>query len=487
MNLRESLVLSLAITICTAMWLITIPALAEEGEATSGLDKLFGKEKLVITDPARPFPVGYDVPGSAVEPASPSVTQISDQLAHSNDGPARPQPAFSSDRALDPAHWQTGTSLLAELAKAQGTRWVEPHLIFDQSGMRMSGVNGTYQFTGVQSKGSFSPPFNVRAVVMGTIANGNPLTFHIVSGDLRQSLRLEGNLNPHNRGYYGLWLTVGNANSVNLLRNVAVNQWYTLVVGVDSNGAGTVTIAGSDGLVLARKTDLPVGLGPFFVILGQREGAPFTVGPNEAVWSSAEVVSGSAAMAVQSDTRAVPSRGEQHVGVQGTGPSTIRDVDFQNFSYQSNCWKEVDSGFGKVIRVTGGSWKNGLEGADSLSFGVIKVFYGDVKGDGQVEAVVHTACLPPANWDYEELFVFEMSGGAPGLLTRLTPGEDIASHGPRYDVVRADGGELDVSYQANGEHGFGACPEWTVTERLRWNGNSFVSAGKSREKNTCLR
>ena len=58
-------------------------------------------------------------------------------------------------------------------------------------------------------------------------------------------------------------------------------------------------------------------------------------------------------------------------------------------------------------------------------------------------------------------------------------------HGPRYEIVKAGEGELDVSYQSNGEHGYGACPEWTVTERLRWNGSSFVSTGQSRKRNSC--
>jgi hypothetical protein len=167
--------------------------------------------------------------------------------------------------------------------------------------------------------------------------------------------------------------------------------------------------------------------------------------------------------------------------------SDIRSVDFRNFSYESNCWKKVDPGFGKVIRATEGSWKKGPLEAWNLSFEVVKVFYGDVKGDGKVEAVVRTLCQPPANWDYEELFVFEMSGATPKLLARLTPGEGLADHGPGYDVVKAGGGELDVSYQETGEKGFGACPEWTVTERFRWNGNRFVSTGQSRRKNDCSR
>ena len=78
-----------------------------------------------------------------------------------------------------------------------------------------------------------------------------------------------------------------------------------------------------------------------------------------------------------------------------------------------------------------------------------------------------------------------MSEGTPGLLARLTPCEGLADHGPRYDVVKADGGDLSVSYQVTGEHGSAACPELTVTEKFRWNGSRFVSTGQSRRKNSC--
>lgn len=76
---------------------------------------------------------------------------------------------------------------------------------------------------------------------------------------------------------------------MNVFQKTALNEWYTVALSVDPRGVGTVRITDSHGVVLATKGDLPVGLGPFFVILGQREGAPFTVGANEAVWASVEV------------------------------------------------------------------------------------------------------------------------------------------------------------------------------------------------------
>jgi len=198
---------------------------------------------------------------------------------------------FSKYRELDPKEWQTSTPLLAAFAKMQDTEWVEPQLTFDQFGMTLSGVNGRRQFTGIQSRKSFTPPFFVRATVMGSIANGNPFCFYLVSEDLSQTLKMEGNLNPDNGPYHGLWISAGNAQGVNVLPNVGIQQWYTPKFAVNAHGVGRVTIADSRGAILATQTDLPVGMGPFFVVLGQREGLPYTVGPNQAVWSFVELVS----------------------------------------------------------------------------------------------------------------------------------------------------------------------------------------------------
>lgn len=111
---------------------------------------------------------------------------------------------FASDKQLDHTLWQIHTPLLTALANAENSGLVEPQLLFDQSGMRMAGVNGTYRFTGVQSKLSFSPPFTVRATVMGAVAHGNAFVFYVAGNDLHQSLKVEANLNLQNGLYRGL-------------------------------------------------------------------------------------------------------------------------------------------------------------------------------------------------------------------------------------------------------------------------------------------
>jgi len=198
---------------------------------------------------------------------------------------------FAFEKSLDSSHWQAGTPLLAAMAQRFDSALVQPQLTFDQSGLRMAGVNGIYQFTGVQSKRSFSPPFAVRTSVMGTVANGNAFGLYIVSENLGQGFKLEGNVNP--RGYRGLWIAHAKTSRENVFRKADVNQRYSIVVKIDARGIGTMSVADDRGTALATRAGWPTGgLGPFFVVLGQRAGAPLTVGPNEAVWSNVEVAPG---------------------------------------------------------------------------------------------------------------------------------------------------------------------------------------------------
>lgn len=231
------------------------------------------------------------VVGSSTAIPQGGLQPVPNSLPASQDGEANLiRDDFAQEKGLDPAQWQTSTPLLAALARAQSSRFVEPQLTFDSLGMRMIGVSGTYQFAGLQSKLSFSPPFTARATVMGTVAHGNAFVIYVVGNGPGQSLKIEANLNPENGQYRGLWIAHGNAPGVNVFQNTVLNDWYTLVLSVDALGVGTANILDSHGSILATKGNYALGTGSFFLILGQREGAPFTVGPNEAVWSSVEVV-----------------------------------------------------------------------------------------------------------------------------------------------------------------------------------------------------
>ncbi len=406
--------------------------------------------------------VGEEKPGTVAPPPDPIAPPKPDV------NPRRL--GFSSGQGLDPANWKTDTPLLADFGRAANGKWVEPRLSFDQAGtMRMGGVDGTYRFTGIQSKNTFSPPFVVRATVMGTVAHGNAFGLYLSNGNREQGIGIEGNVNRRNGGYHGVWLSSGKVNGANLVPDADVNQWYTFAISVNAEGVGAVTVADSNGNVIGSRNDLPAGLGQFFVILGQREGAPYTVGANEAVWSSVEVEASDG----PSDIHAAHDSGPAKTPSAASG--NIHSVDFLNFDYRSSC---LDG----VTHVTKGEWKD--ESYDS--FKVVKILYADVAGSGADQALVHTMYVG-GNWACHELYLFAASPNGPRLLARLKPddwGKGEEDNGADFAPldVQFQGQQLTVRFPAAGFH---ACPKWEVTAKFQWKANSFVRTGVTRTPFRC--
>jgi hypothetical protein len=75
-----------------------------------------------------------------------------------------------------------------------------------------------------------------------------------------------------------------------MVANPAINIPYQLAISVTQGGAASLSVS-SGGTVLGTATGT-VGTGPFYVILGQWEGLPYTVGPNIADWQSIQVTAG---------------------------------------------------------------------------------------------------------------------------------------------------------------------------------------------------
>src|SRR5208282_4490469 len=143
----------------------------------------------------------------------------------------------------------------------------------------------------------------------------------------------------------------------------------------------------------------------------------------------------------------------------------------------------------KVIHVSKGEWTKEDVGGFAIGKRASEwmVSYGDLKGDGRDAAVVVTSCQGPANFDYEEIFVFEMSAGSPRLLARLSPldwgkGADCSGSNCPMLGFRVSNRQLAVSFGAGGSH---LCPEWTVTARFQWNGNRFLRSGLDRKPFKC--
>jgi hypothetical protein len=203
---------------------------------------------------------------------------------------------FSADSALNPSLWSMNTSFLQTLAANTSflvpSTYEQPVLAFSGSGMSMSGTNADYQFTGVQSNASFTPPFTVQTTVEGTEDYGIAFEPYVISGDLSQYVSLSANLAPDS-GYYGMNVNTGALSNDgvggNTLYEGTVNTWYTVTIKFDGNGYAQVTLTDVNGNRLNYTPPFYVGTGPFYLVLAQREGTPNVPGPNAAIWQSVSV------------------------------------------------------------------------------------------------------------------------------------------------------------------------------------------------------
>ena len=163
--------------------------------------------------------------------------------------------------------------------------------------MQMSGVTNIYEFTGIQSVTNFTPPLTLSTTVNGLVAAGCPFAIFLVNSNLSQWLSLQGNVSSINSGYYGMWVNytgsgkgLGNR-GVSLYASPNTNVWYTLQFSIGSDGNGSVTVSDTNG-VEGVLSGLAAGLGPYYVVLAQKEGYPAVPGPNVALWQSVRIVTG---------------------------------------------------------------------------------------------------------------------------------------------------------------------------------------------------
>ncbi len=222
---------------------------------------------------------------------------------------APPQPAlqdnFFADGGLNPALWVTQSGTLSALASLNG-RQVLPELSFSPSGMQMMGIREHERFMGIQSAMSFVPPFNFSVTVTGMAQEGVPFEVYLVSADLQQWVSLAGHLGGRGgpRGGvdvgggfghvfgdvripfggrspdYGFWVNhTGSGFPISALgykvfEDAIAGVPYTVQVSASPDGAANVTLLNSGGAVLAAQ-NVPVGMGPFYVILAGRDGRTY--------------------------------------------------------------------------------------------------------------------------------------------------------------------------------------------------------------------
>ena len=211
---------------------------------------------------------------------------------------------FGQDTALSP-NWQTNTPFLASIAAGVAAPYTPPRLQFSTSGMDMQGAGARNLFTGIQSVTSCEAPFSFETNVEGLTSNGNTFVVYLVSADASEGFSIEGNLNPKNTPFYGVFarnaLGASNHHGQDIDPDPAVNSVYDVKMSVDANGSGVVTLSGAG---VPNGVTVPVGSvgsGPFYVVLGQREGGPKTVGTNDALWSNAVLSAGTPVTASLAD------------------------------------------------------------------------------------------------------------------------------------------------------------------------------------------
>jgi hypothetical protein len=192
---------------------------------------------------------------------------------------------FTADTNLDTAVWATQSTLLTALASASsspGSQFVLPDLDFGTNGMEMSGLNGSLQFTGIQSLSPIAPPFTLTTTVAALGGNANEFDLFLVNADVSQSVEVTANAssNAFLVNYGEPFDGIGNL----LAGNVITGRLYTIRIDVGTNGKASVLLSDASRAVLASKGGLPVGAGPFYVVLAQRNGSQ--PGGGSALWQS---------------------------------------------------------------------------------------------------------------------------------------------------------------------------------------------------------
>jgi hypothetical protein len=196
---------------------------------------------------------------------------------------------FGEDGALNPSYWTTSSAFLTALAAAASSpagSFVAPELAFHPSGMKMTAPTQDYEMTGIQSIDTFGAPLNTQISVTPTAGRDDSFEILLASPDLTQFLTVSGNVGSANKG---IWATAPNISELSQLGEqfsppieTAFNTDYKILIDIDAQGAATVTVKNINA-VLGTLSNLQAGVGPFYLVLGQRTGLART-GPQVAKW-----------------------------------------------------------------------------------------------------------------------------------------------------------------------------------------------------------
>jgi hypothetical protein len=159
-----------------------------------------------------------------------------------------------------------------------------------------------------------------------------------------------------------------------------------------------------------------------------------------------------------------PSQADASTSNQTTATSTsLETVDWANFTYSTNCYQNT-----QPFHVEHGKAVNNF-----VHFSVSRPDYGDLTGDGQLEAIVPYQCSAADSMG-AHVFIYSGNAAHPRLLGDLPPNN---TKGVIANVtsISINNGVLHLAgdgYSVSAPH---CCPDLLIKTDYRWNGKAFVA------------
>lgn len=168
--------------------------------------------------------------------------------------------------------------------------------------------------------------------------------------------------------------------------------------------------------------------------------------------------------------------------------SPIRQVDFGNFTFSRLPTGKCSM---KTIQLINGRYDapedrvpRRVPSVDCWSVALAPIYYGDVTGDDEEDAIVELYAELGGNSSYSDVYIYTISNGHPVLLWKFMTG-DRADGGVRR--ILAENGELVIELYGSGTRighlessdkvGL-CCPEHFTRTKYKWDGKQFHQDGE---------
>jgi putative lipoprotein len=148
-------------------------------------------------------------------------------------------------------------------------------------------------------------------------------------------------------------------------------------------------------------------------------------------------------------------------------PLTIQSVDFKNFTYHPSCSTSS-------VRVKNGVYERTKP--DRFYFKIGNIAYGDIGGDGSIEATVLTACNSGGSGVFSEGFVFGILHGQVSQLATISGGD--RAWGSIQSATVTNGLLSVVRLAPDAPNGPACCPKFLETTIYKLQGSRMIAQGK---------